>query len=74
MCQSRSPSAAILDAALEHTSRFRDHRLSLADCASFEVIQRLGLPGLPLAPPHPSGYIGTNTLKPIHTRRERPPT
>ena len=74
MCQSQNPSAAILDAVLEHTSRFRNHRLSLADRASFEVILLLGLPGLPLAPPHPSGYIGTNTLKPIHIRRERPPT
>ena len=33
----------ILDASLEHMIRFHDHRLSLTDCASFEVIRRLKL-------------------------------
>jgi predicted nucleic acid-binding protein len=35
--------ADILDASLGHMGRFQDHRLSLADCASFEVIRRLRL-------------------------------
>ena len=35
----------ILEAALEQLARFHDHRLSLTDCASFEVIRRLKLDG-----------------------------
>lgn len=33
----------ILDAALEHMARFHQRRLSLTDCASFEVMRRLKL-------------------------------
>ena len=35
----------ILDGALEHLARFHDHRLSLTDCTSFEVMRRLKLDG-----------------------------
>ena len=35
----------ILEAALEQLVRFHDHRLSLTDCASFEVMRRLKLDG-----------------------------
>lgn len=33
----------ILDGALEQMSRFHNHRLSLTDCTSLEVIRRLRL-------------------------------
>lgn len=33
----------VLAAALAHLERFADKRLSLADCASFELMDRLGL-------------------------------
>jgi hypothetical protein len=36
---------ALLHGALEQMSRFADKRLSLTDCASFELIERLGLDG-----------------------------
>ena len=32
----------ILEAALEQLARFHDHRLSLTDCTSFEVMRRQG--------------------------------
>jgi len=35
---------AALAEALEHMARFDDKRLSLADCASFATMRRLGLP------------------------------
>ena len=35
--------ADILEGSLGQMTRFRDHRLSLTDCASFEVIRRLKL-------------------------------
>ncbi len=35
--------ATILDGALALMERFADHRLSLTDCASFEVMERLSL-------------------------------
>ena len=37
--------AEILRGALSRMERFADKRLSLTDCASFEVIDRLGLAG-----------------------------
>ena len=37
--------AEILRGALSRMERFADKRLSLTDCASFEVIERLGLAG-----------------------------
>lgn len=37
--------ATLLRGALEKMSRFADKRLSLTDCTSFEVIDRLGLDG-----------------------------
>ena len=37
--------AELLRGALAHMARFMDKRLSLTDCASFEVMQRLGLEG-----------------------------
>jgi predicted nucleic acid-binding protein len=36
---------ALLRGALEQMARFSDKRLSLTDCASFELIERLGLDG-----------------------------
>lgn len=35
--------AELLHGALEQMARFGDKRLSLTDCASFEVMRRLGL-------------------------------
>ena len=37
--------SAVLDGALERMERFSDKRLSLADCASMELIDRLALDG-----------------------------
>ena len=37
--------AAMLRGALEQMRRYADKRLSFADCASFEVMERLHLPG-----------------------------
>lgn len=37
--------AELLRGALARMSRFADKRLSLTDCASFELIERLGLSG-----------------------------
>jgi predicted nucleic acid-binding protein len=37
--------ADMLDAALDRMAKLADKRLSLADCASFETIERLGLDG-----------------------------
>lgn len=37
--------SALLDGALARMERFADKRLSLADCASMELIDRLGLAG-----------------------------
>jgi predicted nucleic acid-binding protein len=37
--------AAVLRGALDRMSRFADKRLSLTDCASFELMDRLGLEG-----------------------------
>jgi len=35
--------AELVEGALEWMERYRDKRLSLTDCASFEVMERLGL-------------------------------
>jgi len=35
--------AELIEGALEWMERYRDKRLSLTDCASFEVMERLGL-------------------------------
>ena len=37
--------ADLLAGALKQMNRFADKRLSLTDCASFEVVERLGLDG-----------------------------
>ncbi|MGH7822836.1 MAG: type II toxin-antitoxin system VapC family toxin, partial [Candidatus Binatia bacterium] len=37
--------ARLLDGALDRMAKFSDKRLSLTDCASFEIIDRLGLDG-----------------------------
>lgn len=37
--------SAILDGALERMQRFADKRLSLADCASMELVEKLQLAG-----------------------------
>jgi predicted nucleic acid-binding protein len=37
--------STLLDAALARMERFADKRLSLADCASMEVVERLALAG-----------------------------
>jgi predicted nucleic acid-binding protein len=37
--------AEILEAALGQLAHYHDHRLSLTDCASFDVIRRLKLDG-----------------------------
>lgn len=37
--------SAILEGALERMHRFSDKRLSLADCASMELVEKLRLPG-----------------------------